>query len=69
MGDIRVGSAEVKIDAPSHVWGVHAGNKKGAYRKSVGHHSDGTADARRSTGVRPKKHDRILPIMPNLPPG
>jgi hypothetical protein len=32
-------------------------------------HEDGTADARRSTGIRPSDHDPILPVMPNLPPG
>ena len=69
MADIRVGKPDVKIDAPSHVWGNHQGNHKGNYRKSRGHNKDGTADARRSTGIAPKKHDAILPIMPNLPPG
>jgi hypothetical protein len=69
MAEIRVGKSQVKIDAPSHTKGVHEGNRKGNYGKEVGHHPDGTADARRSTGVSPKKHDPILPIMPNLPPG
>jgi hypothetical protein len=32
-------------------------------------HEDGTAGARRSTGIRPSDHDPILPVMPNLPPG
>jgi hypothetical protein len=66
---IRVGKPQVKPDAPSHTAGVHEGNKKGNYSKQAGHHDDGTADARRSTGVSPKKHDAILKIMPNLPPG
>lgn len=66
---IRVGKAQIKPDATAHTPGVHQGNKKGSYRKQVGHHDDGTADARRSTGVSPKKHDAILKIMPNLPPG
>lgn len=69
MGRIRVGKAQVKPDTPFHVKGVHQGNSKGSYKKSAGHHKDGTADARRSTGVSPKKHDAILKIMPNLPPG
>ncbi|MGH8889511.1 MAG: hypothetical protein ACRDV3_07075 [Acidothermaceae bacterium] len=69
MGEIRTGKPQVKPDGLAHVKGVHQGNKKGAYDKQVGHHSDGTADARRSTGVAPKKHDASLPIMPNLPPG
>jgi len=66
---IRVGKPQVKPDAPAHIAGVHEGNKKGNYKKQVGHNDDGTADARRSTGVSPGKHDAILKIMPNLPPG
>ena len=66
---IRVGKPQVKPDAPSHTRGVHEGNRKGNYKKQVGHNDDGTADARRSTGVSPGKHDAILKIMPNLPPG
>lgn len=69
MAQIRVGKPDVKPDTPSHVRGVTQGNAKGAYNKQRGHHEDGTADARRSTGVSPKKHDPILKIMPNLPPG
>jgi len=69
MAEIRVGKPDVKPDAPAHVKGVTQGNRKGAYKKEVGHHDDGTADARRSTGINPKKHDPILPVMPNLPPG
>jgi hypothetical protein len=44
----------VKPDTPSHVKGVHQGNQSGAYKQEAGHHRDGTADARRSTGIRPK---------------
>ncbi|GGV23214.1 hypothetical protein GCM10010182_52030 [Actinomadura cremea] len=69
MAEIKVGKAHVKPDTPSHTRGVRQGNKKGNYKKQPGHHKDGTADARRSTGISPKKHDAILPIMPNLPPG
>jgi hypothetical protein len=69
MAKIRVGKPDVKPDAPSHTKGVEQGNKKGAYGREIGHHADGTADARRSTGIRPKKRDPILPVMPNLPPG
>lgn len=69
MGHIRVGKAVVKPDAPSHVTGVRQGNAKGSYRHQVGHHGDGTADARRSTGIRPARHDAILKVMPSLPPG
>jgi len=66
---IRVGKPQVKPDASAHTAGVHQGNKKGNYKKQLGHHEDGTADARRSTGVSPGKHDATLKVMPNLPPG
>lgn len=69
MGRIRVGKPDVAPDAPTHVTGIEQGNRKDAYRHQVGHHEGGTADARRSTGINPKKHDPILKIMPNLPPG
>ena len=68
MAEIRVGKPTVRPDTPSHTKGVHQGNA-GPYEKQRGHHPDGTADARRSTGISPKKHDAILSIMPNLPPG
>ena len=69
MGEIRVGKPDVTPDRSSHTKGVETGNAAGSYEKQPGHHADGTADARRSTGVRPKAHDAILSIMPNLPPG
>jgi hypothetical protein len=65
---IRVGRPDARPDSGSHVKGVKQGNH-GPYEEQVGHHPDGTADARRSTGVAPKRHDPILPVMPNLPPG
>jgi hypothetical protein len=69
MGTIRVGKPHVRPDTPTHVKGVRQGNEKEGYDKQIGHHEDGTADARRSTGIRPKLHNAILKIMPNLPPG
>ena len=69
MAEIRVGRPDVKIDASAHTKGVPQGNAPGNYEKQAGHHDDDTADARRSTGVGPKRHDPILPIMPNRPPG
>ncbi len=68
MGSIRVGKADVKYDTPTHVKGLHEGNK-GPYHKQPGHHKDGTASARRSTGVSSKRHNAIMKIMPNLSPG
>ena len=69
MGRIRVGRPQVQPDTPTHVQGIKEGNAKGSYERQAGHHPDGTADARRSTGIRPKHHDAVLPVMPNLPPG
>lgn len=69
MAEIKIGKPDAKPDTPSHTKVVKQGNALGAYDKQVGHHPDGTADARRSTGIRPKKRDAILGTMPNLPPG
>jgi hypothetical protein len=69
MAEIKVGKPHVRPDAPAHTPGVEQGNAMGSYEKQPGHHTDGTADARRSTGVSPRTHDAILPIMPNLSPG
>jgi hypothetical protein len=68
MAEIRVGRADVRPDASAHTKGVPQGNAT-RHDAQPGHHPDGTVDARRSTGVSPKKHDAILPVMPNLPPG
>lgn len=68
MAAIRVGKPDVKPDASAHTKGVPQGNAPGSYEKQAGHHPDGTADARRSTGVNPKEHNAILPVMPNLSP-
>ena len=65
---IRVGKPDVRLDAPSHVPGIEQGNAVGNDAKQRGHHPDGTADARRSTGVAPRRHDPVLPTMPNIPP-
>ncbi|WP_344317302.1 hypothetical protein [Acrocarpospora pleiomorpha] len=64
-----MGKPDVAPDTTSHVKGVREGNQGRARRQQAGHHRDGSADARRSTGVRPKKENPILPVMPNLPPG
>ncbi|WP_149182513.1 hypothetical protein [Streptomyces sp. TRM49041] len=68
MGRIRVGKAQVKTDTPTHVFGLHQGNK-GPYKSQPGHHEDGTADARKSTGIHVGGHNAIMRIMPNIPPG
>lgn len=69
MGQIRTGKPHTRPDAPAHVPGIRQGNAKRPGGLYAGHHRDGTADARRSTGIRPRKHDAILETMPNLPPG
>jgi hypothetical protein len=69
MGQIKVGKPHTKPDAPSHTKGVEPGNSRGSHKRQPGHKDDGTVDARRSTGIRPRRHNPVLPIMPNLPPG
>jgi len=66
MANIRVGKPDVAVDAAAHTKGVIEGNRG---KRQAGLHRDGRADARRSTGIRPKQHEPIMPIMPNLPPG
>ncbi|GAP49882.1 hypothetical protein [Streptomyces azureus] len=68
MGSIRVGRAQAKPDTPGHVAGMHQGNK-GRYDEQKGHNEDGTADARRSTGIHWKRHDALADTMPNISPG
>ena len=65
---IRVGKPDVSPDKPAHVAGIRQGNSSGNYRKSKGHLPDGRSTAARSTGIRPKAHEPILPGMPNLSP-
>jgi len=65
---VKVGKPDVKPDLPSHTPGVREGNAVGNYESSPGHLPDGRSTARRSTGVRPKAHEPILPGMPNLSP-
>jgi hypothetical protein len=65
---IKTGKPQVAPDTPSHVKGVREGNSTGNYERSKGHLPDGRSTAKRSTGIRPKHHDPILPAMPNLSP-
>ena len=65
---IRVGKPDTSPDKPSHTRGVRQGNSSGHYERQKGHIADGRSTAARSTGVRPKPHDPILPGMPNLSP-
>ncbi|MGV9253168.1 hypothetical protein [Streptomyces sp. NPDC003697] len=68
MGTIRVGRRQARPDTPTHVRGLHQGNK-GPYEYQTGHQEDGTSDARRSTGIHWKRHDTLLESMPNISPG
>ncbi|MEV3971448.1 hypothetical protein AB0K68_25410 [Streptomyces sp. NPDC050698] len=68
MGSIRVGRPQAKPDTPRHVAGMHQGNQ-GPRARQKGHHEDGTADARRSTGIHWKRHDALAETMPNISPG
>jgi hypothetical protein len=58
----------VKADLPAHIPGVHEGNSTGNYERQPGHLPDGRSTAARSTGIDPRRHDPILPGMPNLSP-
>jgi hypothetical protein len=64
---IKVGTPDVKQDAPAHVPGIRQGNE-GPRRRQPGHLPDGRVTARRSTGVNAKDHEPIDKRMPNLPP-
>jgi len=68
MGRIRTGKPDVRPDTPGHVCGLRQGNS-GPFDRQPGFHKDGTADSRRATGIHWKKHNAILKIMPNIPPG
>jgi hypothetical protein len=67
VAGIRVGTPEVKPDAPAHVRGINEGNE-GPTERQAGFNADGTSTAARSTGINPKLEDPILPGMPNLSP-
>lgn len=68
MATIKVGRPQVSPDKPSHTRGIREGNKEGNYEKQPGHLPNGKSTARRSTGVRAKPKNPILPVMPNLSP-
>ena len=77
MANIRVGKADVKMDAPSHVKGVAQGNEPGGIENDPGLYSTGEnaagratakSTARKSTGINPQSRNPIDPNSPNLPP-
>ncbi|EIE97810.1 hypothetical protein SacglDRAFT_00872 [Saccharomonospora glauca K62] len=63
-----LGKPDVRVDLPSHTRGVKQGNSRGNYAKQPGHLPDGRSTAARSTGIRPRARNPILPGMPNLSP-
>jgi hypothetical protein len=69
MARMKLGSADVQPDAPSHVKGIKQGNSKGNYGKQTGHLPDGRSTAERSTGINADAMQPIDPSMPNLSPG
>lgn len=69
--NVRIGKADVAIDAPSHVPGVHQGNAEGNNKKNAGIVDQGPtarATATHSTGINPEARKPIDPRMPHLPP-
>ncbi|GAB7029263.1 hypothetical protein AB0G35_12385 [Streptomyces sp. NPDC021749] len=68
MADITVGKRQVRPDFTAHVPGVRRGNHEGHYKRQPGHLPYGRSTSRRSTGIRPKSKNPILPGMPNLSP-
>lgn len=78
MSDIKVGKPDVKMDAPSHVQGVHQGNESGGIENhDPGYYSTGErgagrpsakSNAKRSTGINPDSRNPIDPSSPNLSP-
>ena len=66
--NIRVGKAQVKITAPSHVTRVTEGNAVGHSEKQRGYKSPNESTAARSTGINAKDRNPIDPSMPNLSP-
>lgn len=68
MDNIRTGQASVKPEAPAHTAGTKEGNQVGTYKKMPGHLRDDRSSARRSTGVRRRSSETIVPGSPNLSP-
>lgn len=72
IANVRVGEADVKTTAPTHVWGVFQGNHPHRLQRHKGvknetpNRAEGTP--RRSTGIRPDAHAPIDPRMPKLSP-
>lgn len=68
MDNVRIGDASTDPDAPAHTAGTREGNEIGAYKKMPGHLRDDRSSARRSTGVRRRSSETIVPGSPNISP-
>lgn len=72
IGNISVGSPDVKPDTPSHTTGVREGNLRTHLAREPGIARAGRfmarATHRRSTGINPGQHGPIDPRMPFLTP-
>jgi hypothetical protein len=72
VDNLRVGKPDIEPSAPSHLPGIHQGNKKGNLKRNAGLKPTGpltaSGSARRSTGINPKHREPIDPRMPRLSP-
>lgn len=71
MANLTTGRPRVRTSSPSHIRGVHEGNRTGSLRRQKGVHSRGesaVASARRSTSIRPDDCEPIDTRMPKLTP-
>jgi len=71
IANVRLGKAQTKVTASSHVPGIREGNAKGNVAHEPGLTPKGRGlrcTARRSTGINPDARDPIDPKMPNLTP-
>jgi hypothetical protein len=68
---LRVGKPETSASKPSHVAGVHQGNRPGKTWREGGIEKErlnAKASSRRSTGINPDAHNPIDPRSPRLTP-
>lgn len=72
IANVHVGKAQTKTWKPSHVPGVHEGNRPGRTWRERGVEKKeqlaATAGGRRSTGINPRSHEPIDPRSPRLTP-
>lgn len=68
MSELNVGRPDVSPETPSHSRGSKTGHQPGRYKRSPGHEADNKSTARRSTGIRARHKDPIVPGAPNVSP-